>query len=438
MSSAASNAVSNAVSIASQVSNYLPGNPVTREFEAIAHIASAGPGLSWKIYSGFKKSNQQDVSLFVFEKRSLDRWDRQHRELLLEQLRKGIAQLTRLRHPQILTVQHPLEESRDSLAFATEPVLGSLANVLGSGCHNLPMPMPSALQGYKLEDVEIKYGFIQVCEGLQFLHESVKAVHCSISLDTVVVSQQGAWKLFGFDFCLSNSAPPDAQPLWQFPEYRPSLPSPCLPPLEYLAPECITDSHQVKPSADMYSVGVLVTAVFNSGKPYTAHKGDLEGYKRAWKELERVSGHQLVGVPEGLREEVRKLLHPNPQSRPTAQRFGQTGYFSDISVKTLSYLDQLFQWDNMQKSQFYKGLPQLIPQLPHRVALLRVVPALVQESVNASMVPFILPVVLLVAERATDEEFVKHILPHLKPIMKITDPVQVTIFTRVIFLCGQG
>ena len=44
MSSAATSAVSNAVQIASQVSNYLPGNPVTREFEATAHVASAGPG----------------------------------------------------------------------------------------------------------------------------------------------------------------------------------------------------------------------------------------------------------------------------------------------------------------------------------------------------------------------------------------------------------
>lgn len=44
VSSAATSAVSNAVQIASQVSNYLPGNPVTREFEATVHIASAGPG----------------------------------------------------------------------------------------------------------------------------------------------------------------------------------------------------------------------------------------------------------------------------------------------------------------------------------------------------------------------------------------------------------
>lgn len=42
------------------------------------------------------------------------------------------------------------------------------------------------------------------------------------------------------------------------------------------------------------------------------------------------------------------------------------------------------------------------------------------------MVPFVLPVMLLVAERASKEEFVEHILPHLKPIMKMTEPVQVS------------
>ena len=84
--------------------------------------------------------------MFVLERALLDRLDQTSfdfkpfavrfekgdRELIWEMMKKGVGQLTRLRHPRILTVQHPLEESRDCLAFATEPVFASLANVLGS------------------------------------------------------------------------------------------------------------------------------------------------------------------------------------------------------------------------------------------------------------------------------------------------------------------
>jgi len=69
-------------------------------------------GLLWKIYSGYKKSTQQSASIFVLEKRQLDKWSKTEREHIIEVVKKGVAQLTRLKHPQILTVQHTLEESR--------------------------------------------------------------------------------------------------------------------------------------------------------------------------------------------------------------------------------------------------------------------------------------------------------------------------------------
>ena len=50
---------------------------------------------------------------------------------------------------------------RESLAFATEPVFSSLANVLGQH-ENLPNPAPSYLKEFTLFDVEIKYGLLQV------------------------------------------------------------------------------------------------------------------------------------------------------------------------------------------------------------------------------------------------------------------------------------
>lgn len=96
-------------------------------------------------------------------------------------------------------------------------------------------------------------------------------------------------------------------------------------------------------------------------------------------------------------------------------------------MKTLHYLDQLFQWDNLQKSKFYKGLPQVINKLPHRINVHRILPCLVKEFVNPPMIPFVLPNVLLIAEKTTNQEYVKHVLVHLKPVMKITEPIQVLL-----------
>ena len=133
-------------------------------------------GLLWKVFSGIKKSTRQPAAVFVLEKRSLEAKypgseRRAERDRILDQLKKSISQLTRLRHPQILTVQFPLEESRDCLAFATEPVFASLSNLLGQH-ENLPSPVPVQIRDYKMFDVEIKYGLLQVNTLKLFLYGS--------------------------------------------------------------------------------------------------------------------------------------------------------------------------------------------------------------------------------------------------------------------------
>ena len=44
--------------------------------------------------------------------------------------------------------------------------------------------------------------------------------------------------------------------------------------------------------------------------------------------------------------------------------FLKVPFFEDIGIKTLEYLDSLFQVDNIQRSMFYKSLPQVIDKLP--------------------------------------------------------------------------
>ncbi|ALC45527.1 CG1951 [Drosophila busckii] len=406
---------SSAVHTVSQLSGVLPGNNVTREYEVLEQVCTAGVGLMWKVYSGHKKSTKQEVSVFVFEKKVLERWSKDDRETMLETLRRGVQQLTKIRHPHVLTVQHPLEESRDSLAFATEPVFASLSNVVGDNVRS----------DKKLYDVEIRHGLLQLFDGLQFLHNDAKIVHRNICAETIVINKNRSWKLFGFDFCIANQPATNGTPHWPCREHSTALHVLAQPSLEYTAPELALNSVNT-PDSDLFSLGVLIFTIY-TGKPLKMFGSDYSGFRRYANELNQRKYPAMSAVPNELTDSLKALLHPSANMRPKLHELKQIVYFQDVGVKTLSYLDSLYQWDNLQKSKFYKGLPQIIPTLPHRVNLHSILPTMVKEFVNSPMIPFVLPNVLLIAEMSNQREYCDHILPHLKPIFKLFDPIQILL-----------
>lgn len=81
------------------------------------------------------------------------------------------------------------------------------------------------------------------------------------------------------------------QPKYTCKEWEPNLPPLCLPNPEYLAPEYIL-SVSCDSASDMYSLGVVMHAVFNEGKPvFQVNKHDI--FKSFSRQLDQVSG----GVP---------------------------------------------------------------------------------------------------------------------------------------------
>ena len=51
----------------------------------------------------------------MFEKKVLEKMEKKSSQLVLEVMKAGPTHLARLRHPRLLVVQHPLEESRYEL-----------------------------------------------------------------------------------------------------------------------------------------------------------------------------------------------------------------------------------------------------------------------------------------------------------------------------------
>lgn len=409
----------------SSLGTVLPGNPVTREYEIVDHIGSAGPSLLWKVYKGIKKSTKEEAAVFVLEKKQLEKYMKHDRDCILDIMKKGVAHLTRLRHPSILTVQHPLEESRESLAFATEPVFASLANILGNQ-ENMPIPPPKVLKDFELFDVEIKYGLLQVLEGLAFLHNDVKMLHRNINPECIMLNKNGAWKLAGFDFCVQAINSQGSQEQFPFHELEIDRPPPCQPHLDYIAPECVL-LMTCTTASDMFSFGSLIYSIYSKGKPLLNNCGGLAAIKQNFNQLKHMGQSTFNCLPPEAREHVKMLLNITPEVRPDAFQMSKLQIFEDVGVKTLQYLDSLYQWDNLQKSQFYKGLPQILAKMPKRVTLFRVLPCLVKEYPNAEMVPFVLPNVLLIAEESTKEEFQMYILQDMIPLFRLQEPVQVML-----------
>lgn len=408
----------------SAVSNVLPGNPLSRDFDFQHQFASTGPGLLWKVYSATKKSTKEEASVFLFEKKSVDRFSRGDRDAIIDLLRIGAQQLTKLRHPKILAVIQPLEESREALAFATEPVFASLANILGD--LSSISTVTRELQEYQLFDVEIKHGLLQLTEGLGFLHNDAKILHRNICPEAIVLTKLGSWKLAGFEFCVRSSDLQSSEASYPFHDWRTNVAPVTQPNLDFLAPEYVL-TKRCGPASDMFSLGLLIYAVFAKGKSLFECHGEMAAFKENTEELRHMRISLLGAVPEELREHIKLLLNIEPTVRPDAAQLSKVPFFEDVGCVTLQYMDTLFQRQNIEKSNFFKGLPKVIAKLPKRVSLQRILPALFKEAMNTDMVPFLLPNILLTAEQATEAEYKAQILPQLIPLFKLKEPVQIVL-----------
>ena len=69
------------------------------------------------------------------------------------------------------------------------------------------------------------------------------------------------------------------------------------------------------------------------------------------------------------RDKTRQFLLKINLIVKTLLLLSQIPFFEDVGVMTLTYLDLLVQKDNLQKSQFFKGLPKVVGKLPKVISV---------------------------------------------------------------------
>ena len=74
------------------------------------------------------------------------------------------------------------------------------------------------------------------------------------------------------------------QPNWPFTEYSQFVPHVAQPNLNYLAPEhALTNSQST--ASDMFSLGMVIYALYNEGKPVNNYNDDWNYYKKKISEV---------------------------------------------------------------------------------------------------------------------------------------------------------
>ncbi|XP_043463153.1 SCY1-like protein 2 isoform X1 [Leptopilina heterotoma] len=423
--------------------NILESNPILNHFEIGKQSATAGPENVWKILEGYRKSDGKEVSIFLFEKRSVEKITKPKRkETITETLRAGVQNLERFRHPKILQVIHSAEQCQETLAFASEPVLASLANVLAyeeqkalsiaqssttvgqqtqqQQQHNRQMYMKE----YELLDMEIKYGLLQITEALSFLHYSRQILHRNVCPSSIMITKKGTWKLFGFEFIESGLNDKDAAEPIPLPQWTNRISKMAQPNLDYLAPE-VQLSKRGSILSDMYSFGMVICAIFNYGRPLIQANHNCSEYSRQLDTLEEQVHNILPRVPVPLQEAVSRLLQKESRQRPTAQLLTLIKYFSDPSVYALQFLDVINMKDPTQKAHFYRTtLKEALPYIPRKLWYQHIWPYLQEESRSQEVFAAVLQPMLYIIQNSTSEEYEKIILPTFRSLFSIPKSTQ--------------
>jgi SCY1-like protein 2 len=207
---------------------------------------TAGYNNYWKVYKGSHKERKMDVSVFVFEKKNLEKYS--NKEEIMNVLRKEAQTLAKYKHPNILSLVEPLLEDKQSIIFVTEPISYSVTSWIES-------TSPSKL--------EIKVLITEICNSILFLHDDAKVVHLSVNPDCIFLNDKTQIKLSGFNFSITD-------PSSNIIDFKLSNLTPnALPVLKYTAPEVVLDN-KCGYSSDVFSIGALIYNLLR------IHKGDTE------------------------------------------------------------------------------------------------------------------------------------------------------------------
>lgn len=370
---------------------------------------TAGYNNYWKVYKGVHKERKIDVSVFVFEKKNVEKFS--NKDEIMNVIRKESQALAKYKHPNILSLVEPLLEDKQSIIFVTEPITNSVSSWIET-------TSPSKL--------EIKVLITEICNSVLFLHEDAKVIHLSLIPDCIFLNEKSQIKLSGFNFSLSD--PTDITTELKLS----SLTINALPILKYTAPEIVLDN-KCGYCSDVFSIGVLIYNLLKIHKGDTdrdligMNNNEIHSYKSSFE----VVSNKLhkMNFESDDHSVINRVCDRTLENRPSIKELLDFPWFNDPKLKALRFVENLEANDISKNIEFLSTFSLLINHFENKIIEKRFLPAFLFAMKNEGLIVALLPAIFVICEGKYKIDFEQQVWPILKTLFHMKQiPAQALYF----------
>lgn len=408
------------------------GNDLGKKYDIPdQHNATAGLNQLWRLYPvRAKEGPPEDLTLWLIEKDELSNrknspiTDKTTLERIFQATRTDVNTAKDMDHSGIVRVVDVLQDNKKVFAFITERILCSLADFL-SQFTNIPggysWHMPYFEANGTVMEPEIARGFLNVVEGLQYMHNVKKKLHLNISPESIVMTPSGQWKLCGFGFSLNFVAGNDIQiPCPYFLNPAPTVIR-LEPDLRYTAPELteggtqLQDIRYASRACDVFSLALVTYEMYHYNLRLAP--AGKRNYPPVQMVANSVASHysamhaalrslDMASMPPGFSQVLTCMLQEGPGARIALLDVVNSPYFHSGLLSTLKSIDGLPARDMGTQASILASLPGQLGILPPRILAMVVLPGLCDlTTVNPNMWNYTMPVHVFVASKLNARDY---------------------------------
>ena len=370
----------------------------------------------WKIYHGTHKVRKQEVCVFVFEKKSLEKYPKQEQSEILLTLKCEAQMLVKFKHPSLLGVVESFVEDKTTLGFVTE---------------RFDYSLNSWMSNVKPSKLEIKQMVIELAKAILFLHNDAHVVHNNLNPDVIFIDSNNKIKISGLSFSIED--PPLQGGDIDVSKYIPpnihninaQNVSLSLPDLSFVAPELVFNNKCFY-SSDMFSLGLVIYQILKD------HLGDnkthlfmklnnntINAYKNFMNSFDSYLSTKLKFENDD-NFLLSKLLQKQYTARPRVREIIDTPWFNDPKLKALNFVMNLESNDQKKNVEFLEKLPKIIGMFEKKIIIKRFLPALLKAIKVETLINPCLPAIFSICESPSFKiDFSREIWPKLKDLFKL-------------------